>query len=623
MRAALRLFMICTMILAPADFRPAFAAPEAMREIKIGVAVDPGFKEIRGWEEKFKQRLAYASQIFQREFKIKLVAAAFWDWSAKSQQKGLHYLLDELMQTQPLHGVDLVIGLTRMPAMPDMAQIQDLDVLGLARPFSGYLVIRYPNNPLFRVQEETVLAHELGHVFGAIHTEDPGSIMAPIVEKQIPDHFDNINRDVVLLTRNMNFKGGLPSLDPQTTQQLIGSYLKLMVYKQPLDFYYMLGIFYLNMNNRAEALKAWERASDLDDENPQIHFDLGMLYSRLGHHQRAIKELGRAVSGFSMAWQRPRKAQALAALGEAYLKQENYLAAYNALSRAAAIEPDNVDIKINLALVQLKRGQPKTAIKELRAVLNKNEGHARAYSYLGSAYFETGQYPEALQNLQQALRLTGTNPKSPAEAAILFEIYSNLGAVYLKLPDPEKALASYQAACHTFPSLTCHLQLGNLSFQLGKWQDAVREYASVIQEEPNNSNVYGPLGVALSQSGQDERALSVFQEGLRYADEDSMMESQLRSNIAHLYLRSGHPDFAEKEFRLALSANWKNIDAHLGLANAYVKRNNLEGASQSLRMVLNLNPKHEKARKLLADIERTMKETSQPTEVSFRPKSAY
>ncbi|MDD5218624.1 MAG: hypothetical protein PHS88_11090, partial [Candidatus Omnitrophica bacterium] len=41
------------------------------RVIKVGIAVSPSFKSVPQWEEKFRNRLAYASQIFERTFKIK------------------------------------------------------------------------------------------------------------------------------------------------------------------------------------------------------------------------------------------------------------------------------------------------------------------------------------------------------------------------------------------------------------------------------------------------------------------------------------------------------------------------------------------------------------------------
>ncbi len=588
--------------------------------IKVGVAVAPSFKQIPGWEEKFKQRLAYASDIFRREFGIRFEPAAFWDWPARSEQKGTHHLLDELQQGFPLHGVDLIIGLTRLARMPDLTDLGDLHVLGRARPFSGYAVIRYPNDPLFRVQEETVLAHELGHLFGATHTEDRNSIMAPAVEKQIPTRFDVANREVIQLTRNLDFKAGFDRLDPGTTQQLIGSYLKLMVYQQPLEFYYMLGVFYLKSGNLDEALNTWKKAAEINDENPQIHFDLGMLYSRLGFHKQAIRELGEAVSGFSMPWQRPRKAAALNALGEAYLKEGGFLPAYNAFSRAFAIDPENVEIQINLALVQIRRGQFDAAIKSLRSILKDHPDHARAMGYLGTAYYEKGRYPEAINHLEKALRIIGPRPKNPSQGATHFEIYSNLGAVYLKMKDQDRALASYQAACLSQESLDCHRQMGMLYFNSGKWEDAAREMSMVVQKQPDTPELYGPLGVALSQIGQDQQALSVFQEGLRYVKDRGDL-GRLHSNIGHMYLQAMHPEMAEKDFQLAIAADWKNLDAHLGLALAELKMNNLAGARQSLRNILQMKPDHAQAQELLARVEEMIEASSQPTTVSFRPRT--
>ena len=84
-----------------------------------------------------------------------------------------------------------------------------------------------------------------------------------------------------------------------------------------------------------------------------------------------------------------------------------------------------------------------------------------------------------------------------------------------------------------------------------------------------------------------------------------------------------HPDLAEKEFQLALSNDWKNLDAHIGLAMAYLKRSNLAGARQALKTALTLNPRHTQARRLLGDIEKMIEDSKPKETFRFRGTPSY
>ncbi len=586
-------------------------------QLKVGVAVAPSFKSIKGWKQKFKKRLAYASQIFEREFNVKLIPSAFMDWTPKNERTNTRVLLDELRENYPLHGADIVIGLARLPEMPDMTEINDLHVLGRAIPFSGYVMIRYPNDPLFKIQEETVLVHEIGHLFGAVHTDQRDTVMAPVVSKHIPTSFDESNREIIRLTKNVNFKEGVEVLDERTNRQLIGSYMRLTVHNQPQDFYHAMGFFYINLKQYDDAIKVWEKASKMDMDNSKLLYDLGVLYLQMGRYDKAIKSLSDTVAALSSPLERSQKASALNLLGEAYTRDGNLLAAYNALNRAQAIAPENVDVMINLAVVLLKRGQTDDAIKELESIITIEPNNAKAVSYLGNALYEAGKLNESLVTLERAIEIVKQRNTPQKDASTLYEIYGNLGAVYLKMKRNRQAITTYQTACKYFDSVRCHKQLGSVYHKLGMWGEATQELAGVVQHQKDDADAYGLLGVSLSKMGRNEQAIGVFKEGLRHL-EGKAESAMLHRNMGFIYVQMRHSDLAEKEFRMAIQLDYANPQAHLGLAMAQLGKSNLMGAKSSLQTVLRINPKDMKARELLATVEKTIKETSRPGTVSIR-----
>ena len=578
-----------------------FAGPPK-RELRVAVAVAPSFKTLPNWKFEFERRLGYASRIFESQFKLKFHAAAYADWPVADEKGTPAELLEDLRSHFPidrLEGVDLVIGLSRLNDFSG----KDLHTIGQARPFSGYLMLRYPFNRLFKIQEETVLAHEMGHLFGAVHTSDRNSIMSPVVDRQIPNRFDRDNEQIILLTRDMDFRKGVDVLKGGALQVLLNSYMKLIQTSQSGDFYYALGIFYLRLGDPEKTVKTWQKALTLED-NPQIHYDLGALYLKLDRKPEAVKELSKAVAGFHFPSQRKNEAFALGVLGEAYLAEGNLFAAYNSLRKASSLQPENWDIKTNLALVQIQRGQTQEGLTLLLLALKKDGNNVRILSNIGKAYYQMSQYEDALKYLNRALE---AGKKKKTQAGDLVEIYGTLGSTYIKMGKSAEALQSFNAACEKNPSVECHKKLGLLSFQLGLWDNCVRELGSIVQREKiEDPDVYGALGVALLKSNDLGNAAAIFREGIRYA-KDNKTAAKFHNNIAQIFTTQHQFAPAEKEFQMAIAKDWSNVDSHFGLALAYLGKQDLQNAREALQHVLKLDSRHPKAKEMLRNIDNSLK----------------
>jgi len=572
------------------------------REIRVGVAVAPNFKTIHNWKGEFERRLAYASKIFGTEFKLKFKPAVYWDWNPRDPEGDMDSLMEELKSRFPLEETDIVIGLTRLEEIPSAEQMRDLHVLGRARPFSGYLVMRYPFNRLYTIQEETVMVHELAHLFGAVHA-GKDTIMSPVVDRQIPTRFDPQNRAIIMLTREMDFKKGTAVLDSRMMQTLLGSYMELINARQSYDFYYMLGVFYLNLGKDFEALKAWKAARDLDHKNPQIHFDIGTLYYKAGRYDEAIRELGQAVAGMVYPSQKPNKALALRMLGAAYFQKGNYNAAQNVWTRALASDPGNTEILADLGTLKINSGQASQAVDDFLHVLRKDPDNIKALSYLGLAYYQTGRMVQALEYLKKAEVLMNRRDVAGGMAPVQkAEIHKNLGQVYLKMNNPGEAVSQFEEACRSTATPDCHKILGEVYFQLGKWDQAVGELSAVLRVRKQDSDLYGMLGVALAQKRDFQRALSVFNEGLQHV-KDRKTKAVFHKNIGYIFINAKSWNSAEKEFRASIRDDWKGVESHFGLALACLHQNNINDAKSSLRTVLQLNPSHKEAREILGRLD--------------------
>lgn len=594
MRKLFRWFLIFTFLFGLVE-TPVYAAT---RTVKIGIAVAPGFRAQPNWRSEFEQRLAYASKIFENEFKIRLVPAKWYEWTPASERDEPRILLEELISHFPLSNVDMVIGLTAVKG-DKTRTIQDPHTIGQARPLSGYMVLRYPMSRLFKVQEQTVLAHEIGHLFGAIHTEDPFSIMYPVIDKQLPSRFDRENHEIIMETRNIDFKRGINALSKVAVQKLLGSYIKMVAQDQPFDFFYMLGVLYLNLGQYENAINAWKKASGILPGYPRIHYDLGMLYYRMGSQQEAVKELTQAIQGFRFSSEKVEKVMALVALGDVCQSRRDYGCAQNAYGRALTLDPKNKEIKANQAFVLMKMGQLDNAIREFETLLYQNPGNLKLLINLGIAYYEAKRFSESERYLSQALGKVKSGSRESAE------IHSYLAKVYYQLKQSQKSLKHFEIACNTSPSVDCLKGLAQLYYELGQWDDCIKTLASVLQAQKDDPDIYGTLGVAFMRKGDYANAIPILREGLRYTT-DNKKSALFYQNIGYIFLQLEQYSFAEKEFLVGISKNWSNLECHQGLAFAYLGMQQLSEARKEFENVLRIDPKNQKAQEMIRNIDKVM-----------------
>ena len=174
----------------------------------------------------------------------------------------------------------------------------------------------------------------------------------------------------------------------------------------------LLGRIYLATNKPQQAAAYLRRALEQDPESGTAHYYYGRLLYRQGHYataatylQRALAwrpqdfwlhyELGRALQQagqaeaalgqYHRALSLERRPEALNAIGALHLLAERIPAARTHFLQALELDPDNPDVHVNLALIELENGNHAAAIDRLRQVLARGPS-PHAQRLLDEAY---------------------------------------------------------------------------------------------------------------------------------------------------------------------------------------------------------------------------------------------
>ncbi len=198
------------------------------------------------------------------------------------------------------------------------------------------------------------------------------------------------------------------------------------------EYYYNVGISYLNVGENSKAIYNLNKALELDPNNPDILNALGIAYSSVHEYEKAKQYFKRAIEI------NPDKAEIYTNLGVIYAQEKNYGEAIKYFEKA--ITNPNYLAKekafYNLALVYKRLGDEKNFEKFLVKSISYNSTFLPGYVSLGNYYLTKGRYEEAKNVFLKAINDGLTTP----------EIYLGLGKTYYALGNKERAKYYIQKA---------------------------------------------------------------------------------------------------------------------------------------------------------------------------------
>jgi serine/threonine-protein kinase len=250
------------------------------------------------------------------------------------------------------------------------------------------------------------------------------------------------------------------------------------------------------------ARAAAERARDLDDKLPQVHFALGSVYSDSGRNAEAVVVLRKALE---LA---PNSDEAYRRLGMAYQALGRKAEAIDALKRAVDVNPYFWVNHNSLGEARLQFGDHDLALEEFKRVIELEPKNFVGYNNIASAYFTQGKWEDCVPAYEQALKL---HPH--------WLTYTNLGTAYFYLKRYDDAVKMFEraVALNSNDAIT----IGNLADGLrwaGQRERSVATYGTALtlafkelQVNPKDTTTLGMVAQYYAKSGNDARARDFIQ----------------------------------------------------------------------------------------------------------------
>jgi Tfp pilus assembly protein PilF len=333
--------------------------------------------------------------------------------------------------------------------------------------------------------------------------------------------------------------------------------------QQTIDTELLLAEEYLKAGQDAEAEQMYLRALNKDPESAIACQNLGLLYYRHGHLNKAIAYYEKAIE----------------------------------------CDPNNAINLANLAEMYRLSGNVKGAIEQAKTAVKKDPGFSVAYSNLGIAYYDAKQLDEAYKAQTEALKLDRKNiaalnnmasifkERGEKESAVRFyykalklnpdniEVMSNLAATLVSVGKPKEALPYLEKALKINPRyVDAYCNQGYALLLLEMFDKAEESFNKARELLPSHFETL--LGVA--RLNYEKHQLSDAHKFVLKALKQNCDSPKALTLLGLVDTARGYPDDATKSFKKALEINPDYIEAINGLANLYIEGGDTKKAAELL-----------------------------------------
>lgn len=365
---------------------------------------------------------------------------------------------------------------------------------------------RYPEDPNGYFQLATVLANSK-EIQGAIG----------YAEKAL--ELDPENSWYALFTAELYHVTGNYDKSIRIYEKLIGED------PENLDYYYQLASLYLAENQLNDAIKTYDRIEEKIGISEEISLQKQKIHLAQKNIGGAEEEIKKLIDAF------PSESKYYAILAEFYMSQKKTDKALEMYEKILLIEPENPYIHMTLADFYRKQGDKERSFQELKlGFANPNLDVDTKVNILLSFYTVNEFYDELKDEARELSDiLVRTHPGDP-------KTYSILGDLLAQEKNyPEARTAFLQAITIDSSRYVIWEQVLRLDVMLADWPHLLEFGKRALELYPEQALVYLMTGLAEFQLKNYERALPLFQTGVKLVAADNELTGQFHMYIGDVY----------------------------------------------------------------------------------------
>jgi serine/threonine-protein kinase len=180
-----------------------------------------------------------------------------------------------------------------------------------------------------------------------------------------------------------------------------------------------------------------------------------------------------------------------------------------------------------------------------------------------------------------------------------------LGLQSQKPPDAAGAVRYLSAAVALRPDTSgARLNLGNSLWAQGKRDEAIVEYRTALELDPQYARTLRQLGLALSTEHTLDEAIAA----LRKSIDLDAKDAEAHRGLGVALEKNQQFEEAIREFRTAVELDPSNANARFNLGNALLDKEQLEAAKREYRKAIDLDPKDARPHSNLSKVFLDLKE---------------
>lgn len=355
--------------------------------------------------------------------------------------------------------------------------------------------------------------------------------------------------------------------------------LNELIEKYPQSFfcYQLRAAARSSLDNLPGAVDDFRRALQLNPNFYQGHYNIGLIFIKLGKTNDAINAFNEAIG------HNKKFLEAYVALGNAHVKNNEPTSAVGFYSKALELDNKNHGALLNYGTTLLHVGDPSGALpllKEAVAVMPKD---ATSICNLAKAYDRLEELD--LAEKKYKLSLVYAPFHFPALVSLV-----DLLCRRNKRSEVELVFQQYQASHSSY--FEYQKLMGDTYIRFGDLQAAASAYLAGSRLKPDSIEILSALGTVYRRLKDYSKSRECYLLALKL-DPDNF---SLAYNLGILHYHENNLDLAVESFQSAITFDSERFEPHFQLGKAYGAMGDFEKGCNSLDYSLQLQPESKDAR---------------------------